>query len=187
MTSGRKTLLSLLISSLIFLLCLLFSFSFGFKFFEVKFYKPGVENSIKFQLKKISDNFEIYYDELNLQFSEFMQNPSTISFMEQNSQDELIIDREKNLGQLFEKNSGLLGVRLIENDGIHLHYSSFPGDIFSQTETEISYKNYSDLNDLDYSLFKTQIPQNPQILQNTENLTEIQKSADEEKTQIFCI
>lgn len=185
LTSGRKTLLSLLISSLIFLFSLLFFFSSGFKFFEVKFYKPCVENSIKFQLKKISDNFEIYYDELNLQFSEFMKNLSTISFMEQNSQDELIIEREKNLGQLFEKNSGLLGVRLIENDGIHLHYSSFLGDIFSQTETEISYKNYSDLNDLDYSLFKTQISQNQQILQNTENLDEIPKSDDEEKNANF--
>ena len=63
-------------------------------------------------------------------------------------------ERGKLSALLYQKISGLNGMRLIENDGIHIHFSTFGEDTLTETSNLISYKNYTDANKIPFTLLE---------------------------------
>ena len=65
---------------------------------------------------------------------------------QQNSQD--IYERARLFGQLQERNTYVLGARIIATDGKRLHFSTFPGDILRTEAERIVYRNYDQEGDI---------------------------------------
>lgn len=144
MTSLPKIALSLLISVVVFAGCLLFSFAGGFKIIEVQYYTPRVIGNINNRLEKIKSCYGEYFTAMDEQFRNFLSEKSVASYIEREPEKENIESRDKLSKVLFQKNPGLDGMRLIENDGIHIHYSTFQEDVLKESEELITYSNYTD-------------------------------------------
>ena len=43
---------------------------------------------------------------------------------------------------LHENIIGLEGIRFIEDDGVHIHYSTYKSDVLTENDSLVSYKNY---------------------------------------------
>lgn len=124
--------------------CLLFSFAGGFKFIEVQYYTPRVIGNINERLEKIKSGYGEYFTALDEQFRKFLSEPSVTSYIEREPSPEKMDERDKLCSLLFQRNAGIDGIRLIENDGIHIHYSSFAEDVLSETKDLVTYSNYAD-------------------------------------------
>ena len=143
-TSLPKIALSLLISILMFAGCLLFSFAGGFKIIEVQYYAPRVIGNINSRLEKIKSGYGDYFTVLDEQFRNFMGESSVSSYIEREPSKENMDLRDNLCSNLFRRNNGLDGIRLIESDGVHVHYSTFREDILTETQELITYNNYED-------------------------------------------
>ncbi|MCQ2240976.1 hypothetical protein [Treponema sp.] len=144
MTSLPKVALSMLISVVVFAGCLFFSFAGGFRLIEVQYYTPRVIGNINDRLEKIKFSYGDYFSTMDEQFRKFLSDRSVASYIEREPSKENMDERDRLCGLLFQKNSGLDGIRLIENDGIHIHFSTFQEDVLSESLDLITYANYTD-------------------------------------------
>lgn len=144
MTSLPKIALSMLISVVVFAGCLLFTFAGGFRIIEVQYYTPRVIGNINNRLEKIKSVYGDYFSAMDEQFRKFLSERSVASYIEREPSKENMDERDSLCGLLFQKNSGLDGIRLIENDGIHIHYSTFQEDVLKESVDLITYSNYTD-------------------------------------------
>ena len=134
----------MLISVLIFAGCLFFSFAGGFNLIEVQYYTPRVIGNINDRLEKIKSGYGDYFTNLDRQLREFLSEQSVSSYIEREPSPENMEKRDTLCSLLFQKNPGLEGIRLVENDGVHIHYSTFSDDILSETAELVTYSNYMD-------------------------------------------
>lgn len=144
MTSLPKIALSMLISVVVFAGCLLFTFAGGFRIIEVQYYTPRVIGNINNRLEKIKSVYGDYFSAMDEQFRKFLSERSVASYIEREPSKENMDERDNLCGLLFQKNSGLDGIRLIENDGIQIHYSTFQEDVLKESVDLITYSNYTD-------------------------------------------
>ncbi|WP_407399790.1 hypothetical protein [Treponema sp.] len=144
MTSLPKIALSMLISVIVFAGCLFFSFAGGFRLIEVQYYTPRVIGNINDRLEKIKSSYGDYFTDMDEQFRKFLSEPSVSSYIEREPSRENMDERDNLCGLLFQKNAGLDGMRLIENDGIHVHFSTFQDDVLTESTDLITYANYTD-------------------------------------------
>ena len=154
MSSGPKIALSLLISVLIFAGCVFLSIAGGFKLIEVQFYQPRVIANANDRLSSIEKAYGEYSSNLDKEFRKFLSEKSVKTFIERAPEKEAMNERGKLSALLYQKISGLNGMRLIENDGIHIHFSTFGEDTLTETSSLISYKNYTDANKIPFTLLE---------------------------------
>ena len=154
MSSGPKIALSLLISVLIFAGCVFLSIAGGFKLIEVQFYQPRVIANANDRLSSIERAYGEYSSNLDNEFRKFLSEKSVKTFIERAPEKEAMNERGKLSALLYQKISGLNGMRLIENDGIHIHFSTFGEDTLTETSSLISYKNYTDANKIPFTLLE---------------------------------
>ena len=154
MSSGPKIALSLLISVLIFAGCVFLSIAGGFKLIEVQFYQPRVIANANDRLSSIEKAYGEYSSNLDNEFRKFLSEKSIKTFIERAPEKEAMNERGKLSALLYQKISGLNGMRLIENDGIHIHFSTFGEDTLTETSSLISYKNYTDANKIPFTLLE---------------------------------
>ena len=154
MSSGPKIALSLLISVLIFAGCVFLSIAGGFKLIEVQFYQPRVIANANDRLSSIEKAYDEYSSNLDNEFRKFLSEKSVKTFIERAPEKEAMNERGKLSALLYQKISGLNGMRLIENDGIHIHFSTFGEDTLTETSSLISYKNYTDANKIPFTLLE---------------------------------
>ena len=154
MSSGPKIALSLLISVLIFAGCVFLSIAGGFKLIEVQFYQPRVIANANDRLSSIEKAYGEYSSNLDNEFRKFLSEKSVKTFIERAPEKEAMNERGKLSALLYQKISGLNGMRLIENDGIHIHFSTFGEDTLTETSRLISYKNYTDANKIPFTLLE---------------------------------
>ena len=154
MSSGPKIALSLLISILIFAGCVFLSIAGGFKLIEVQFYQPRVIANANDRLSSIEKAYGEYSSNLDNEFRKFLSEKCVKTFIERAPEKEAMNERGKLSALLYQKISGLNGMRLIENDGIHIHFSTFGEDTLTETSSLISYKNYTDANKIPFTLLE---------------------------------
>ena len=154
MSSGPKIALSLLISVLIFAGCVFLSIAGGFKLIEVQFYQPRVIANANDRLSSIEKAYGEYSSNLDNEFRKFLSEKNVKTFIERAPEKEAMNERGKLSALLYQKISGLNGMRLIENDGIHIHFSTFGEDTLTETSSLISYKNYTDANKIPFTLLE---------------------------------
>ena len=128
MSSAKKVILSLIITILIFSVVAFISFAELFSVFETRFYQPAVIKGMEKRLKNISACLDEYTVIQAKEFCQFVELPciKTVSLLEQSEID--IEDRENFASELFLRNAGLQGVRIIDSNGKKILYSTFKTD-----------------------------------------------------------
>ncbi len=154
MSSTVKVSFCLLISIILYMGGLYFSYTGGFKALELRFYEPRVIENIDKKLSEIQENYKAYSSELDNEFRIFLKGKSVKSYIEREPSKEKMDERDQKAGLLFQKLIGLEGMRLVESDGIHIHFSTYREDILSESEKLIAYTNYTDINKVPYSLLE---------------------------------
>lgn len=120
-----------------------------FSVIDARFYEPEKIEQIQNHLDIVSENYNEYIQTLEKRFGigehSFLNQKSVLSYIENSPSDENVKTRSKLSGDLFSETPGLLGMRLIDKDGISIHYSTFSTDILNRTKEVVSYKNYSEV------------------------------------------
>ena len=155
MTSGQKTTFSLLITVLIFSAFAVFSFTEGFKIAEARFYQPKLIANINSHLDDISANMDEYFTTTIQRLEHFVSDENVKSFIETRPTEENVKERTKLTGSLFASTAGLDGIRLIDNNGKYLHYSTYAKDVQKKTKNSISYIDYEKLEETPFDYLKT--------------------------------
>ena len=155
MKASHRTALSLLLTIIIFSIISVAAVFGGFKYVEMHYYQPRVVNNIMKILDAIGSAYDSYADGMIESFASYALDDRARTFIERNVTVTDIETREQMTGELMEKNGGLEGIRLVESDGNHIHYSTFASDILSKSEELVSYRNYSDLNELPVQFIST--------------------------------
>ncbi|MBQ9630800.1 MAG: hypothetical protein IJR49_04365, partial [Treponema sp.] len=146
MTSGQKTIASLIFSIIIFACFVIASFAGLFSKVETRFYEPIKISSIQKQLDTISEKSENYINSHIEKFaSEYLVQSSIASYASQQANDDDVKMRTQITGNLFSTTSALDGIRLIDSNGRNVHFSTYQNDILRENASLKMYKNYSDL------------------------------------------
>ena len=148
MKASHRTALSLLLTIIIFTVISLVAVFGGFRYVEMHYYQPRVVNNVMRILDSIGSYYDSYTDAMVKSFAAYAMDERSRSFIERDVTETDMEERERMTGELMEKNPGLDGIRLIEDDGNHIHYSTYPGDVLSKSDELISFRNYSDLNEI---------------------------------------
>ena len=145
LTAGQKVAVSLLISSLLFAVFSVAAFARLFGFIEVRFYQPMITGDIERRLGRISEAQDRYIESLFKRFESFASDEAVRSYASPRPSDDFSRGREAARAALMMDTRALKGIRIIDAAGINIHYSSFPSDLMSSSESEITYRKYSDL------------------------------------------
>ena len=151
MSQTQKTLVSLLITLLLFAGFCCFAFLGGFEYIEVKFYAPRMVRNKGETLEKIGQSFDRYTDSLLEKFAAYALLPENASYIEREASQEEVDKRGRAAGMLFEEVKGLEGIRIVENDSIHIHFSTYDSDIFQQSKEYLAWKDYTALNEIEFA------------------------------------
>ena len=150
MKSAVKIVLTTVLTSLLFCGCVFVALYGGLSFVELRFWRPRVTAQISSRLDIIGAAFDKWSDALISDFSVYATQNAVASFVEREASDSDITLREQLTVKLLEKIPGLEGVRLVQDDGHHVHFSTYAADITKQGETFLIYAYYDTLNVLPY-------------------------------------
>ena len=175
MTSGQKVALSLLISVLVFCAFTVIAFSGLFDLLEVNFYQPVVQEIKEKKLNEIATAQSEYFDILMKRFDSFTVNPDVKTYVESRPADSVVQAREKARSQLVTATSSLSGLRIIDNNGRNIYFSTFSSDVIS-TEKGISYRNYDSSGEISFDSLRSK--QTVAITADSDKKTRIIKDGD---------
>lgn len=148
MTSSQKTAVSLLVSVILFAAFSVISFTGLFSLIDARFYEPEKISQIQKHLETISENYDEYITTLESRFGKnensFLKQKSVLSYIESKASEEDVLLRSRLSGELFNQTPGLMGMRLVDKNGINIHFSTFGSDILNRTSETVAYKNYTD-------------------------------------------
>ena len=148
MTSSQKTAVSLLVSVILFAAFSVISFTGLFSLIDARFYEPEKISQIQKHLETISENYDEYITTLESRFGKnensFLKQKSVLSYIESKASEEDVLLRSRLSGELFNQTPGLMGMRLVDKNGINIHFSTFSSDILNRTSETVAYKNYTD-------------------------------------------
>lgn len=149
MTSGQKTALSLLISIVLFAAFVVAAFTGLFSVIDARFYEPEKISQVQKHLDTIAQNYDEYIETLELRFGKgensFLKQECSKYFLEDSPSGDYVTQRRFLQGDLFDQTPGLLGMRLIDKDGIRIHFSTFSFDKLDHPDNLLYYKNYTDV------------------------------------------
>ena len=128
MTSSQKISLSLLIAVLFFSVFSVLTLSGQFDFIEAKFYQPTVKRPIEKKLENLYVQKKQYDSILIGRFETFLKEKSIDSFTQSKPSDEQVLERTSVFAQFLAVSPYLIGVRIVENDGKRIHFSTFELD-----------------------------------------------------------
>ncbi len=129
-----------------------FAYSGFFGVIEQSVYNPRVSLDIQSNLEKIAKASQLWHEQNMQEAKAYFAAEAVKKAMlpQQNSQD--IFERARLFGQIQERNTYVLGVRIIAQDGKRMHFSTFAGDILRAEQERIVYRNYG--SDTDVSIEK---------------------------------
>ncbi|MBO5100550.1 MAG: hypothetical protein J6B63_04500 [Treponema sp.] len=145
MTSSQKISLSLLIAVLFFSVFSVLTLSGQFDFIEAKFYQPTVKRPIEKKLENLYVQKKQYDSILIGRFETFLKEKSIDSFTQSKPSDEQVLERTSVFAQFLAVSPYLIGVRIVENDGKRIHFSTFELDKKKQDNKKILYEDYNKL------------------------------------------
>ncbi|MBQ3649748.1 MAG: hypothetical protein II957_06060, partial [Treponema sp.] len=102
-------------------------------------------------LEKIGQSFDRYADALLEKFAAYALLPENATYIEREASQEEVNKRGRAAGMLFEEVKGLEGIRIVENDSIHIHFSTYDSDIFQQSKEYLAWKDYTALNEIEFA------------------------------------
>ncbi len=155
MTSAQKVASSLLVSVLAFSIFTVAAFSGLFDFVEVKFYQPAVKQLKEQKLDEIKDAENEYLESLMSRFNIFEMEKDVKTYADLRPDDISVQNREKLRATLMTETAALLGIRLVDDNGSNVYFSTFDSDKIKSAKGSVSYKNYGSLNEFPFELVKS--------------------------------
>ncbi|WP_407425877.1 hypothetical protein [Treponema sp.] len=141
MTSGQRVAFSLLLSILVFCAFSIIAFSGLFDLLEVNFYQPVVREIKEKKLKEIANAQNEYLEILIKRFNSFVIDEDVKSYIETRAEDFSAQKREKLRSELVTSTPCLSGIRIVDDNGRNIYFSSFQSDIIANKKG-IVYRNY---------------------------------------------
>ena len=120
---------------------------------ETRFYQPAQVKAIEANLASISVAFTEFIDQKISIFEEYAENDAIKTSSNPTQTSEHIAKRAELFSETTNKIPGFLGLRVLDTNGKHIHYSSFDSDVLKQQSNAISYKNYDSELNLPYENF----------------------------------
>ena len=151
-SAGQKIAVSLLISVILFAAFTVAAFAGLFSFVEARFYQPLVVKTNEQRLKNLAEKEEEYSEVLNQRFAAFAAKKETASYATAAPTVSDQKNRTNITGTLFSQTPSLMGIRIIDKNGRNIHYSSFAADEKFRSKSQVSYKNYGELQDLPFEV-----------------------------------
>ena len=113
-------------------------------FVQTRFFNPSVVNSY---VKENSIDAEItknHITYLQEKFLSILKEPAVLGSFLYNQNETDIYERSRSFGILLESTTGLLYARFVDNNGLRIHFSTLPQDIFSRSSDSTAYRNYNE-------------------------------------------
>ena len=148
MRTSLKVFISLVISLAVFSGLLFLTASSYESFTETKIYKPSILRHINENLEEIEKTF-IAWNETNTElFRNFLHEEALMSTVKQDQEPSDIEERNNVISKIISTVPGFAGLRIIDSQYQKIHFSTFPEDILSKTDSMLSYKKYNDSGNL---------------------------------------
>ncbi|MDR2312972.1 MAG: hypothetical protein LBE02_00370 [Spirochaetaceae bacterium] len=145
MVVSQKAALSLLISVILVAGFSVLAFTGFFNLIETHFYNPSITNGLTKEVERDAQAVQDILNEQQEQFGRLLEDPAIRRSFLPNQSAQDIFERTRLYGILMESQKGLQSVRFIDTGGTRIHFSTDPGDILSQNNQTISYKNYDEI------------------------------------------
>jgi hypothetical protein len=140
----QKSILSFLISLILFAGIAVLAFTGFFDLVEARFYLPSITRSQVRETARDAEVIENLLADLQSGFAGSLNElPVRRSFLSaQNAGD--IFERSRIYGLLLESAQGLQSVRFVDAAGVEIHFSTYAPDIISQDASAVLYRHYGD-------------------------------------------
>ena len=148
MRTSLKVFISLVISLAVFSGLLYLTASDYESFTETKIYKPSILRHINENLKEIEKTFIAWNEENTELFKNFLREEALMSAVKQDQDQSDIEARNNIISKIISTVPGFAGLRIIDSQYQKIHFSTFPEDILSKTNSMLSYKRYNDAGNL---------------------------------------
>ena len=148
MRTSLKVFISLVISLAVFSGLLYLTASGYESFTETKIYKPSILRHINENLKELEKTFIAWNDENTELFKNFLREEALMSAVKQDQDQSDIEARNNTISKIISTVPGFAGLRIIDSQYQKIHFSTFPEDILSKTNSMLSYKRYNDAGNL---------------------------------------
>ena len=155
MRSGQKLALSLLISVVLFALFSVAAFSGLFSAVEARFYQPKIMSDKKQRLESVLAAETEYFDALSKRFKDFSSADAVRSALSRDGSQRFMEARESLREKLFAGTTCLGGIRLIDKNGVNIHYSTYDSDILSKTDESKILKKYTEIGEVPFQSVNT--------------------------------
>jgi len=146
--TSLKVFISLVISLAVFSGLLYLTASDYESFTETKIYKPSILRHINENLKEIEKTFIAWNEENTELFKNFLREEALMSAVKQDQDQSDIEARNNIISKIISTVPGFAGLRIIDSQYQKIHFSTFPEDILSKTNSMLSYKRYNDAGNL---------------------------------------
>ena len=151
-SAGQKIAVSLLVSVILFAAFAVAAFAGLFSLVEARFYQPLIVKSIEQRLATVAEKEEEYSEALAQRFAAFTASKDIASYASASPTDSAQKNRTRLTGTLFSQTPSLTGIRIIDKNGRNIHFSSFAADEKFRSKSQVSYKNYTDLEELSFDV-----------------------------------
>jgi hypothetical protein len=143
-TVSQKAALSLLISVFLFAGVAVLAYTGLFNLVETRFYNPSIAKALVRETGRNAEVIQDFFSGLDGRFSASLNEPAIKRSFLPNQSAEDIFERSRIYGALLESIGGFQSVRFVDYNGIRIHFSTYTGDVISQTRLSIAYRNYNE-------------------------------------------
>ena len=144
MSAFIKPLAALVVSLLVFVgFSLLADFKFA-DLIQTRFYNPSVVSSYVNENNIDADITQNHIIELHETFANTLKEHAVCSSFLYNQSADDIFQRSRIYGTLIESVGALQSVQFVDANGLRIHFSTSPRDIFNQNRSSTSYRNYNE-------------------------------------------
>ncbi|MEI6389239.1 MAG: hypothetical protein WCQ50_21750, partial [Spirochaetota bacterium] len=142
MTVGQKASLSLLAAVLLFAVFAVAAFSGLFNVLEARFYNPVITRQYETSLEATAKAIDVYHGQNHGKFAPVLGIDAVKRSFLPNLSMQDTVARENEIGKLKAVTPGLAGIRLIDQNGKRIHYSTWTGDVLRRGASEVLYRDY---------------------------------------------
>jgi len=111
---------------------------------QTRFYNPSVVSSYVNENNIDAEITQNHIIELHEKFAETLKEHAVRSSFLYNQSADDIFQRSRIFGTLIESTGALQAVQFVDANGLRIHFSTSPRDIFGQNRASTSYRNYNE-------------------------------------------
>jgi hypothetical protein len=144
MNLPQKTILSLIISVILFAAFSLLAFTGLFDLVETRFYSPQIVKSLDREVEEIAHSISTLIGDLRGRFADTLEDEALQRSFLPDPAAEDTFERSRIYGLLMNSLPGLRTVRFVDDGGSGIHFSTLADDVLVQTGSSLAYRSYRD-------------------------------------------